>query len=206
MDVSQDDGTIEVNKEVPSSYPATFRFADYQPIRLTATPPPGYYFKDWSGGISNTGNPVIIMLDSNKSITANFEQIMHTLIIHVNGNGSSSPIAGKHSYPEGTVVNISATPDKGWQFDSWSGNIREPDMTTAQLTMDSDTTTTQLTMDSDMTITANFSEVKLPWWLAIAIIAGILVIGVTIWLLVKKRTILHSKVPGHSDILEQEQK
>lgn len=179
MDVSQADGIIEINQNIPSSYPATFTFTDDESIRLEAIPPPGYYFTNWSGDLSNTNNPVIFMLDCNKSITANFSPIIHTLIIHVNGNGSSSPIAGKHSYPEGTMVSISAIPDKGWQFDGWTGDIRGPDITI-----------TQLTMDSDMTITANFSEVKPPWWFAIIIIAGILVIGVTIWLLFKKRTIL----------------
>ncbi|MFC1846297.1 hypothetical protein ACFLYM_02640, partial [Chloroflexota bacterium] len=93
----------------------------------------------------------------------------------------SSPEAGVHSYREGNVVYISAVLDDGWQFDGWTGDITEPDMTNILVTM-----------DTDKTITANFSEVKPDWWLISGIIAGVLVTGVIMWSLVKKRAALHN--------------
>ena len=184
MDVSQADGIIEVNHTIPTSYPAKFILSDDEPIRLKAIPPPGYYFTSWKGDITNTYNPITMMMDCNKTIIANFDPIVYTLIIDVNGNGRSSPVAGKHRYPEGAIVSISATPDNGWRFGSWTGDITTTDVTTILMTM-----------DSDQSVTANFSERKLGWWITTGIIAIILIIGVIIWLPVKKRTALHRMVP-----------
>jgi hypothetical protein len=90
-------------------------------------------------------------MDSDKTVTANFSQISYTLSMEVDGNGSTTPAVGDHTYLDGTVVNITATPDSGWEFDSWSGDVADPD----------DATTT-VTMDSDKTVTANFVEVQGP--------------------------------------------
>jgi uncharacterized repeat protein (TIGR02543 family) len=180
VDVSQADGYVEINQITPTSYPAIYSFSDNESIRLKAIPPPGYYFTNWSGDLGNTDNPVTIVMECNMNITANFSPILHILTIHINGNGSSSPEGGKHSYTEGTVVILSAIPDDGWQFDSWTGDITKFDKSTILLTM-----------DSQKTIAANFSKVKPNWWLITGIITGFLAIGMIIWLLVKKRTTLH---------------
>ncbi|MCX6877449.1 MAG: leucine-rich repeat protein [Verrucomicrobia bacterium] len=39
---------------------------------LTATPAPGYVFGGWTGDASGTANPLAVLMDSNKTITANF--------------------------------------------------------------------------------------------------------------------------------------
>jgi photosystem II stability/assembly factor-like uncharacterized protein len=44
-------------------------------VTLNATPNSGYEFKDWSGSISGTSNPVDVTMDGDKSITANFVEI-----------------------------------------------------------------------------------------------------------------------------------
>ena len=179
MDVSPaGGGIVEVNQTTPSSYPSTSTFTNKAYVHLEAIPTPGYYFANWSGALSGTTNPITITIDCNKKITANFAQIMHTLTISVNGSGSTSPTAGKHSYQEGTVVSITATPDSGWQFDSWTGDVAEPDLTT-----------TTLTMDSNKTITANFAEVKPSWWLIGGTIVGVMIVGVIIWFAVRSRTV-----------------
>ncbi len=41
-------------------------------VTITATPNSGYIFIGWSGDASGTNNPIIITMDSDKSITANF--------------------------------------------------------------------------------------------------------------------------------------
>ena len=41
-------------------------------VRLRAVPDAGYEFKDWSGGLSGTENPVVIIMHANRSMTANF--------------------------------------------------------------------------------------------------------------------------------------
>ena len=195
MDVSQAEGIVKVNQTIPDSYPATFIFTDNQSIRLEAISPPGYYFTNWSGDLSNTYNPVITMLDCNESITANFSPIMHTLLINVDGSGSSSPAAGEHSYTEGTVVSISATPDEGWQFDGWSGDINEPDLTTVPVIM-----------DFDKTVTVNFSEVKPGLWLITGIIAAIVIVGAVIWLLVGKHNGINNIFIRYFGILKRKKR
>lgn len=72
----------------------------------------------------------------------------YTLTIAVSGSGSTNPAVGVHTYALGTVVAITATPDAGWVFDSWSGDVAEPG-----------SPTTTVTVDSDRTVTANFAEV-----------------------------------------------
>ncbi|MCX6879914.1 MAG: hypothetical protein NTW21_39835 [Verrucomicrobia bacterium] len=42
------------------------------PATLTATPSPGYLFTGWTGDASGTANPLSVLMDSDKTITANF--------------------------------------------------------------------------------------------------------------------------------------
>ncbi|MCK4788571.1 MAG: hypothetical protein KAV87_32820, partial [Desulfobacteraceae bacterium] len=43
-------------------------------ITLTAVPDRGYRFKGWSGSVSETNNPVTVIMDSDKSLTAHFSR------------------------------------------------------------------------------------------------------------------------------------
>ena len=123
---------------------------EYEPgeeITLTANPASGYNFKRWSGSASGTTPTITITMDSNKSLTANFETIptvRHNLTISVNGQGTTNPSVGTHEYDTGTQITITASPSSGWKFDHWSGDA-------------SDTSATVIvTMDSDKDITAYF--------------------------------------------------
>jgi len=69
----------------------------------------------------------------------------YTLTVNKVGNGTVSPASGS-TYPAGTVVNVEARPNAGWQFDHWSGNLSGTDNTTT------------ITMDGNKTITATFTE------------------------------------------------
>jgi hypothetical protein len=69
-----------------------------------------------------------------------------TLTMAVDGNGQTVPAVGQHSYPEGSEVRIGAVPDAGYQFDSWSGEVDDPN-----------SAATRITLDSDQTVTASFS-------------------------------------------------
>jgi len=46
------------------------------------------------------------------------------------------------------VVSIASTPDSGWQFDSWTGDVADPD-----------SASTTVAIKSDKTITVNFSQI-----------------------------------------------
>jgi hypothetical protein len=45
-------------------------------LYVTATPSPGYRFVSWSGDIQSMGNPVRIIMNRNRNVTANFELIL----------------------------------------------------------------------------------------------------------------------------------
>ncbi len=166
-------GTIKVKHLVSSSYPATYNFSNGTKVHLEAVPASGYRFNNWSGDLPGTTNPTTIVINCNKSITASFSQIMYTLTVEVSGSGSTTPTGGAHEYSEGTVVSITATPDIGWQFDSWTGNVIVPNPATATLTM-----------DSDKTITAKFSP---DWSLVGGLISGVVLAGLLVTVLIVRR-------------------
>ncbi len=178
MDVSPSSGgIIKIDQTDASSYPVTSTFTNGTSVRLEAMPAPGFHFSNWSGDLSGSANRTTIVIDCNKKITASFSQITRTLTIQVSGAGDSTPPPGIHSYIDGSVVKITAIPDDGWQFDSWTGDAAEPG-----------TASIAATLDSDKTLTANFSQVKPPWWLIGGIIAGVIVIAAIIWFAAGRRT------------------
>jgi len=71
----------------------------------------------------------------------------YTLTMQVTGSGSTNPAVGTHDYDDRTEVSITASPDSGWQFDSWSDNVADPF-----------SASTTVTMDSNKSVTATFIE------------------------------------------------
>jgi hypothetical protein len=75
VDVSPSSGgAVKVEQAIPSSYPGTFTFRNDALVRLEAVPAAGYNFNNWSGDLNSTANPITILVDCNKKITANFSQ------------------------------------------------------------------------------------------------------------------------------------
>ena len=94
-------------------------------VTLTATPAGGYSFDYWNGSASGSSPTTTVTMNSNKSVTAHFEEIpsqpkYYTLTTEVSGSGSISPSGG--DYEEGTSVTLTASPGSGWTFDHWGGN------------------------------------------------------------------------------------
>jgi len=116
-------GSIALNGVAFESYLATRKFYGRIDFSLEAMPAPGYYFANWSGDLDGAENPVSLHVTNNSLIIANFSPIVHTISLQVDGNGSTDPTMGTHEYNEGDAVNITAVPDKGWQFDGWSGDV-----------------------------------------------------------------------------------
>ena len=184
MDVNPAGGIVRLDQTTLSPYPVTSTILSGTSVQLEAIPAPGYQFDGWSGDMSGSSNPATISIDCNKVVTAHFSLVTYTLIVQVNGSGSTNPTVGSHSYTHGNTASIKATPEKGWQFTGWTGDVEDPD--SAEII---------LTIDSDKTITANFSQDKPSWWLIGSSIAGAIVIVAIIWLAVKSRTALN---PAHT--------
>jgi uncharacterized repeat protein (TIGR02543 family) len=115
-------------------------------VNLTATPAPGWKFDNWTGSTSGTNATASLLMDGDKSITANFSKVTYTLTISSNGNGTTNPVAGTHSYDSDTVVNLTAVPAKDWKFIGWSGDNTATTMSTT------------ITINSNKTVVATFKQ------------------------------------------------
>ena len=56
------------------------------------------------------------------------------------GNGTVSPAAGVYPYAQGTIVDVVASPDCGYVFSNWIGNVADPNAASTTITMDADYT------------------------------------------------------------------
>jgi hypothetical protein len=61
-----------------------------------------------------------------------------TMAVNPTEGGTTDPAVGPHTYAEGTVVNITATPAEGYVFDHWEGDVADPDFASTTVTMDED--------------------------------------------------------------------
>jgi hypothetical protein len=86
-------------------------------------------------------------LDHCKLTVCGSVPVTYTLTLQVNGQGTTTPTIGYHTYAEGEVVNLSATPDAGWQFTNWTGDVANPTAAT-----------TTTTINGNKTVTANFGS------------------------------------------------
>ncbi len=72
----------------------------------------------------------------------------YVLTVNIDGEGSTDPSEGNHTYEEGTMVTVEATPAEGWNFVEWTG-----DATGTEATIN-------ITMDENKSITGHFEEVE----------------------------------------------
>ncbi|MGF7080289.1 InlB B-repeat-containing protein [Mucilaginibacter sp. UYCu711] len=90
-------------------------------VALTATPNAGFTFTSWSGDATGNANPLSVVMNANKNITANFTQNTYTLnVTATNGTVAKNPSLA--TYNSGSTVTLTATPNAGFTFSSWTGD------------------------------------------------------------------------------------
>ena len=118
-------------------------------VTLTASANSGYTFSSWSGVDSASGTTASVIMNGNRNVTAYFSQsCVYTLTVNINPSGSGivSRIIDKNTYCSGEQVTLTASPNSGYTFSSWSG-------------VDSSSgTTAYVTMNGNRTVTANFNN------------------------------------------------
>ena len=114
-------------------------------VTITATPDSGSIFGGWFGDLSGNTNPETFLVDADKEITVNFTR-QYTLQATSTGNGSVTRSPDTALYDENSTVSLTAVPDSGYQFVSWSGDYSGTD------------NPAQITMDDDKVISASFEE------------------------------------------------
>ena len=101
-------------------------------ITVTATPDAQYLFQEWSDG--STTNPREITVGSDLTLTASFVKKTYPLSVTVEGEGTVQEeviIQGSTSetkYNAGTIVRLTSTPNEGWVFVGWSGDIESEEL------------------------------------------------------------------------------
>jgi uncharacterized repeat protein (TIGR02543 family) len=121
-------GTVTLNP-TGGNYPAN------SSVQVTATPSPGYVFSGWTGLTGITVNPATVIVDGNKTITANFVPAYTITASATNGTIITSP--AQSSYSQGTAVSITAQPASGYRFNGWVG-VPETTSNPANITMNAD--------------------------------------------------------------------
>lgn len=123
-------------------------YAQGSKITVTATPDAQYLFKEWSDG--SITNPREITVNNDLTLTASFIKKTYPLAVTIEGEGTVQEeviIQGSTSeteYNAGTTVRLTATPNEGWVFAGWSGDI------------DSTETVIEVLIEKGMTIVALF--------------------------------------------------
>ncbi|WP_069469762.1 InlB B-repeat-containing protein [Candidatus Marithrix sp. Canyon 246] len=115
IDPSLNGGIISPSKRV---------FEKDEEVTLTAQPEHCYSFTGWSGGdcSGNDSNCTLIM-DNNKTISANFVKGDFSLKLIPAGKGKIISDPAKSSYACDEEVKLTATPDEGYEFARWDGDI-----------------------------------------------------------------------------------
>jgi len=142
--------------EVTAPGEGTFTYEEGTNVTLLAFPHAGYHFVNWTGDVGTVADVndagTAITMDSDYSITANFEAIppaQYSLTISdMEGGSVTAPGEGTYTYNAGTVVNLVATPDAGYRFGNWTGAVATIRNVNAA--------STSVTMNGNCSITANF--------------------------------------------------
>ena len=121
-------------------------------IVIEATGNTGYGFTEWTGDITSTENPLIVTMDQDISITANYETVdTYTLTLLDDNNGSIEQFPDKSSYNSNTIVTLTpkANLEDIYEFDTWEGDVPAGDIDQDPLL---------LLMDGNKEVTATFKR------------------------------------------------
>ncbi len=134
---------IAVNGSVTRT-PDQTSYSHGEQVTLEAAPDTGYNFTNWSGHASGSANPITVIMDADKSVTANFAANTYTLnTIAQDGSVNRNP--DKASYNYGETVTLQAVPNTGYHFVDWTGAVT------------GSTNPATVVMDADKSVTANFA-------------------------------------------------
>ena len=95
-------------------------------VNITAIPAAEHLFSSWTGATGTTATTSVVM-NSNKTVTANFIKKQYPLTIEIEGEGSVTEKVIKAGaatdYNSGTIVELTATATGDWEFVEWTGDI-----------------------------------------------------------------------------------
>lgn len=100
-------------------------------VSLTAVGSAGWAFTNWSGNLSGTQNPNSVTMNSNRNVTAQFDEVTvscYALTLDHTGQGTDPQGAPPQSagcavgsYEAGATVQLTSDPANGWHVAGWRG-------------------------------------------------------------------------------------
>jgi hypothetical protein len=101
-------------------------------VTVTAQAEPGWTFSHWTLVVDEDQEETVsdeaeftFEIIADIQLVANFEPFRPTLVISVEGSGTTMPGQGEHTYEWGEEVIFTATATEGWQFVKWVVNGEE---------------------------------------------------------------------------------
>ena len=120
-------------------------------VAVSATPNTGATFSNWLLNGSNVGsaNPYSLVMTRDWNLTAVFEPAEYTLTVNTVSGGSVTMNPDQLTYSYNDPVQLTAVPDEGYEFVSWSGDASGTSLTTT------------VYMTDNMEVTATFGATAL---------------------------------------------
>jgi uncharacterized repeat protein (TIGR02543 family) len=115
------EGEGSISEEIIQQTTASYDYGTT--VRLTANPSIGWEFKEWTGDITSTENPVDVTVVEEVSVTAVFVRKQFTITTTIEGEGGVSVSPEAESFEYESIVELTATPSEGWVFSEWKGAV-----------------------------------------------------------------------------------
>jgi uncharacterized repeat protein (TIGR02543 family) len=141
--------TVSATNGAVNKTPDNAQYDSGSTVRLKAIPLGGYHFVNWTGAATGTSDSIAVLMNGNKTITANFEaNVVGKFTLSITAaNGSVVKTPDQTQYDSGSTVRLKAAPAMGYRFVNWGG--------AASGTTDS----VSIVMAGNKSVSANFSIV-----------------------------------------------
>ncbi|HBC30317.1 MAG TPA: hypothetical protein DC024_03580 [Clostridiales bacterium] len=114
-------GSGTVKEEIVETISSNYEYGTT--VRLTAKPDIGWSFDHWEGCVEGNENSIVVTVDKEMNVTAVFTQNQYYLTINTRGNGVVTKSPKNDSYVYGDEINLIASPQDGWIFSHWEGDV-----------------------------------------------------------------------------------
>ncbi len=147
LTVTASNGTVKKTPDLP-------QYDSGSTVGLKATANTGYKFVNWSGDVTGTSDSTAVVINSGKSVTANFALIPYQLTVAAVNGTVTLPATSTITVNHGVLTSIKAVANTGYSFSKWTVTNG-----TATITSASAESTTVFLTSGDATVTATFTAI-----------------------------------------------
>lgn len=130
--------------------PNTYTYAEGEDISIEAIPDTGWEFAGWTGDVETEDQEIEITVTEDMEVVSEFTRKEFELTVDIKGEGTTSIPEGIHTYEFEDEVELEATPEDGWEFAGWTGDV------------ESEAASITVAIEEDMEIIAHFSQEDTP--------------------------------------------